>query len=288
MRISPISPRIKNSISFPSIPNYKIPWLSPFLSHVFQNHFVATPIVKATCNGTVWINLTVLQTQREESLEKHPVFQSGLLVDLNETTALDGIAGEYERIGRMRKQHHYYKLLVGKGQELPWLAFLQSTASDSASKEEVQVTEEAKTEEASAEATEEKAETKETGGKGGKKSQSTLLQWQEALGIYKHQMYPTSTPHHSALFIPGSPRSFPANSTTLHAALIDQYAELTEQELWKVELRVNVIKNPSLNGEILAKYLAWNRFFGGGWNRLVDAIEKGGMKKEKQMETKES
>jgi len=322
MRINPIASRIKHSISFPSIPNYKIPWLHPLLSHLFQSTIISNPIIKSNCNGMVYINLSLLATTRL-NLNSHPSINNQLinldnLIDLNVASSLP------LRMQKLSQNHHYYKLLIGANDSLPWLAFLQSTtagdtaggdtAGSAAGSAGIDVAGNAGNAAGDTAGNDTAGDTagndtpgNDTAGNDTllsdtlvkhstpsqqnnrnygnqnnmkqtqnsikqKRDTSTLLQWQHALGIYKHLLLPTTSPHHSSTLVPGSGRSI--NTPSLHAALVDQYAALTENNLWSVQLRVNVIKNPALSAEILAQYLAWHRFFGGNWNRLVDSVVK--------------
>ncbi|KAJ3406798.1 hypothetical protein HDV05_005825 [Chytridiales sp. JEL 0842] len=77
-RTNPISLRLRGLLNWPS--NVRHPFLSNYIKHIFQQHIVAEPGIRASTTG-IWINVTVFGNVDGKLLEhpkiKDPVLEFG-------------------------------------------------------------------------------------------------------------------------------------------------------------------------------------------------------------------
>ncbi|KXS19981.1 hypothetical protein M427DRAFT_142864 [Gonapodya prolifera JEL478] len=108
-RINPISLRVKHLINWPSSVIH--PAITSYLGHIFQDYFTATPHIRASQSG-IYVNLTVLQTSRDPPVERHPKWDNPKL----DFTVMDmrGTEGLMERRAYQARAGHFYYRIVAK------------------------------------------------------------------------------------------------------------------------------------------------------------------------------
>src|SRR3954464_512014 len=75
-RINPVSLRVKHLINWPS--NVIHLPVSSYLKHILQDYFCATPHIRSSPTA-IYVNLTVLQTNRDPPIQSHPKWQNPTL-----------------------------------------------------------------------------------------------------------------------------------------------------------------------------------------------------------------
>ena len=112
-RSNPLSTRVGRLISWPS--NVSHPFLSSYLSHIFQECIVASPGIRSSTTG-VWINLTLfpaLPKAKEKADYTHPKIREPVL-DF-QGIGLSSVLGRFEERTRMLGQAHKFFQTQFKG-----------------------------------------------------------------------------------------------------------------------------------------------------------------------------
>lgn len=75
-RTNPIALRLKTLVNWSS--NVRHQFLSKYIKHIFQQHLIAEPGIRASTTG-IWINVTLLEQQQSVVADSHPYVKKPVL-----------------------------------------------------------------------------------------------------------------------------------------------------------------------------------------------------------------
>ncbi|KAJ3044305.1 hypothetical protein HDV00_002625 [Rhizophlyctis rosea] len=94
-RTHPLSLRLRMLINWPS--NVRHPFLAKYIKHIFQQHLIGEPGIRASTTG-IWVNVTVLDQLGNQPVKNHPRVQEPVL-NLRDYKLSDAL-GRFEKRGK--------------------------------------------------------------------------------------------------------------------------------------------------------------------------------------------
>jgi hypothetical protein len=225
-RINPLSLRLKTLTNWPS--NVRHPFLTKYIQHIFQDYNIAQPSIRSSTNG-IWINLTVLENP-SKPITSHPKYKNPVL-DFKELIQSNWSSGKYKELMKQIEETEREKQSGGN--------------NDSG--------------DGSSSTTTSNLNEQQTLGKPG--IRNALGKYDKTVWWLKnqHEYYKSiHDPNTNVLSFPmeqyDSPDSGENAVKSFH--IFTDNMNIPTHLSGKIFLRFNVLRNPLLNGDVLAQFVA--------------------------------